>query len=307
VDPQLGGVFYTLDQQAVERPRFVRQTHACLQCHDSSSLALGVPGHIVRSVFPLGDGLPRYSLGTFRTDHRSPYAERWGGWYVTGEHGSMRHLGNLRVPREGEPDLDRLREQGANVSDLSSKVEIEAYPTTTSDIVSLLVLEHQTYVHNLITKANHETRLALLQSEEINRLSGKAGAGLTDGARSRIRAAGDPLVDGLLFVGEPRLPSPVKGNSTFAADFEKRGPFDAKSRSLRQFDLQTRLFRHPLSYLVYSKAFAGLPREMRDYVGERLRDVLTGRDQRKQFEHLSEADRAAILGIVRETAPRLLP
>jgi hypothetical protein len=28
------------------------------------------------------------------SDHRSPFGERWGGWYVTGKNNSVLHLGN---------------------------------------------------------------------------------------------------------------------------------------------------------------------------------------------------------------------
>src|SRR5688500_15704341 len=32
-DPKQGVIFYTLDQRPTERPKFVRQTDSCLQCH----------------------------------------------------------------------------------------------------------------------------------------------------------------------------------------------------------------------------------------------------------------------------------
>ena len=49
-DPNLGAVFYTLDQTASTNPKFVRRAE-CLQCHSSRSTK-DVPGHIVRSIFP---------------------------------------------------------------------------------------------------------------------------------------------------------------------------------------------------------------------------------------------------------------
>jgi len=303
VDPQLGSVFYTLSQNPAPAPRFVRQTDACLQCHDSTGQTLGVPGHIVRSVYPGEDGMPHFNLGTFRTNYRSPIAERWGGWYVTGDHGPMRHMGNVTYSDEANPDRKASGEEGANVKDLSRLARIEAYLTHTSDIVALMVLEHQTLVHNLITRANHQTRIAVLQSDEINKLSGTPGGPLTEGARARIRANAEPLVEALLFSDEAPLAGRVKGNSTFAADFEKRGPFDAKGRSLRQFDLEKRMFRHPCSYLIHSKAFAGLPAAARAYVSNRLRDILLGRDAGREYAHLSAADRTSILEILRGTMP----
>jgi hypothetical protein len=303
VDPQLGAIFYTLSQRPGEKPELVRQTHNCLQCHESAAQTLGVPGHVVRSVFPNDEGMPHYSMGTFRTTPTSPYNERWGGWYVTGEHGAMRHLGNVIFPEEKNPDLKLFGELGANRTDLSPMVSIANYLTDSSDIVALLVMEHQTYVHNLLTRANQETRLAVLQSNDINKLTHTPPEQLTDGSRSRIRSNCDPLVEALFFCGEPALPDPVKGTSTFRADFEQRGSADTEGRSLRQFDLHTRLFKYPCSFLVYSRAFAGLPREARTYVVARMKAVLDGSEKNPAFAHLSADDRRNIAAILKATHP----
>jgi hypothetical protein len=289
VDPQLGAVFYTLSQAPAPRPKLVRQTDNCLQCHDSRGLTLGVPGHIVRSVFAGDDGTPVLTRGTFHTTDQSPYEERWGGWYATGDAGAMRHLGNA-VYDEDSGRAVRLP-------------KLDSYLAPSSDMVALLVLEHQTHAHNLITRANHESRLAIVQSNEIHRLLGTSPKELTDGARSRIRSYCEPLVEALFFSGEIRLPNPVKGDTSFARDFEKRGPFDRRGRSLRDFDLRTRLFKHPLSFLVYSKAFAGLPAPARDYIRARMQDILAGRDDSKPFAHLTAEDRAALQEILLDTVP----
>jgi hypothetical protein len=289
VDPQLGAVFYTLSQAPAPRPKLVRQTDNCLQCHDSRGLTLGVPGHIVRSVFAGDDGTPVLTRGTFHTTDQSPYEERWGGWYATGDAGAMRHLGNA-VYDEDSGRAVRLP-------------KLDSYLAPSSDMVALLVLEHQTHAHNLITRANHESRLAIVQSNEIHRLLGTSPKELTDGARSRIRSYCEPLVEALFFSGEIRLPNPVKGDTSFARDFEKRGPFDRRGRSLRDFDLRTRLFKHPLSFLVYSKAFAGLPAPARDCIRARMQDILAGRDDSKPFAHLTAEDRAALQEILLDTVP----
>jgi hypothetical protein len=305
-DPQLGTVFYTVDQDANKPARFRRQTDNCLQCHDSTSLTLGVPGVTVRSVFSAADGQPRFNLGGFRTTPRSRYEDRWGGWYVTGSHGELRHMGNVTYPDDPNLDVAPFRDKGANLVDLNKRIDVEPYLTDTSDIVALLVLETQTSIHNLITRANHETRLAVIQSDDLNRALGAPARPLTDGCRRRIGYACEPLVEALLYVEEPPLKGPVKGNSTFAADFEKRGPFDRQGRSLRQFDLVKRMFKYPLNYLVYSKAFAGLPAEARATVARRLTEILTGRDDKPAFRHLTAEDRKAILEILTDTLPELL-
>jgi hypothetical protein len=304
-DPQLGTVFYTVDQDGARPARFQRQTDHCLQCHDSSGLTLGVPGVTVRSIFPAADGQPRFNMGGFRTNYRSPYEDRWGGWYVTGSHGDLRHMGNLLFRDDPNPDMKEMRDRGANLTDLSKRFDPESYPTSTSDIVALMVLEHQTFVHNLITRANHETRLAVLQSDDLNRALGAPLRPLTEGARRRIGYACDALVEALLFSEEPALPGPVKGNSTFTSDFEHRGPFDRAGRSLRQFDLEKRLFKYPMSYLLYSKAFAGLPAEARGEVARRLKAILSGRETMPGLGHLTADVRRAIIEIVTDTHPGL--
>jgi hypothetical protein len=303
-DPQLGSVFYTVHQDSSKPARFRRQTDNCLQCHDSTGMTLGVPGVTVRSIFSAPDGQPRFNLGGFRTTFRSPFEDRWGGWYVTGSHGDLRHMGNISFPDDPNPDMKQLRDRGANLTDLGKLIETEPYPTDTSDIVALMVLEHQTFLHNLITRANHETRIAVAQSDDLNRALEAPLRPLTDGARRRIGYACEPLVEALFYTEEPALPGPVKGNSTFAADFEKRGPFDRKGRSLRQFDLVKRMFKYPLSYLIYSKAFAGLPQEAREHVSHRLRDILAG-PVKGEYGHLSSDDRQAIREIVTDTCPTL--
>ena len=305
-DPQLGTVFYTVDQDSARPARFRRQTDTCLQCHDSTGLTLGVPGVTVRSIFAAADGQPRFNLGGFRTTYRSPFEDRWGGWYVTGTHGDLRHMGNVYFPEDPNPDLKLLRDRGANLSDLGKRFDTDPYLTGTSDIVALMVLECQTFIHNLITRANHETRLAVVQSDEINRATGAPLRPLTEGSRRRIGYACEPLVEGLFYAEEATLAGPVKGNSTFTADFEKRGPFDRQGRSLRQFDLTKRLFKYPLSFLVYSKAFRGLPPEARDYVSKRLKEILTGGTDKGEFRHLSAEDRRAILEILEDTQKDLV-
>ena len=109
----------------------------------------------------------------------------------------------------------------------------------------------------------------------------------------------------LLFSDEAKLTDTVAGTSAFTTEFAARGPFDSEKRSLREFDLKTRLFRYPMSYLIYSKLFDGLPAEAKERVYLRLWDVLTGKDDSKEFRHLSKVDRQNILEILRETKPGL--
>jgi hypothetical protein len=306
VDPQKGAIFYALPQQPVEQPRFRRQTHECLQCHDSS-LSQAVPGHLVRSVYPDAGGQPILSAGTFLTDHSSPLAQRWGGWYVTGTHGKQTHMGNNCVPRPAHHEAPSKIDlsAGANVTELRDRCDTSPYLTPHSDIVALMVLEHQTHLHNLITRTNYQSRLALRDEAAMNKALGRPLEERLESTTSRIKSVGEPLLKYLLFADEAPLTDRIEGTSGFAREFAERGPRDARGRSLRDFDLERRMFRYPLSYLVYSEAFDSLPEIARDYVYRRLWQVLSGEDKTGKFAHLGDDDRQAIVEILRETKPTL--
>ncbi len=296
-DPRQGGVFFTLSQRRVGQPRIVRDRGDCLSCH-ASSRTWDVPGHLVRSVYSAPSGQPHFGAGTFNTTHASPLEERWGGWYVSGTHGRVRHMGNVFAADEEHPEkLDR--EAGANLQNLSRLVDLSPYLRPHSDIVALMVLEHQAELHNLITRANFDTRRALRDGRVMNELLGEAPDHISDSTRRRIENAGEKLVRGLLFCGEAKLTDPIQGVSGFAEYFAALGPSDSRGRSLRQFDLQRRMFRYPCSYLIYSEAFTALPDPLREFVFRRLGDILSGLDTSTTFAHLSPEDRRAILEILR--------
>lgn len=298
-DPDLGAVFYTLSQEKQEKPRFVRQTDSCLICH-SSSHTQGVPGHLVRSVFADGRGEPMLASGSYRIDQTSPLDHRWGGWYVTGLKGKQKHLGNLIA--KGKVDPEEL-DNSANLSvaDLKGKLNTENLLTPYSDVVAHLVLEHQAQGHNHLTRASFETRMALHYEKALNRDLGETPNHRWGSTTSRIKSVGDPLVKYLLFSEEAALAGPIAGPSEFQREFETAGLRDSRGRSLRDFDLQQRLFKYPCSFLIYSTSFDALPGEVKAYVYQRIHDVLTGKEKDKAYSHLSKEDRQAILEILRET------
>lgn len=300
VDPQLGAVFYTLDQQEVDRPRFTRQTDACLLCHGSSHTKY-VPGHTIRSVFADRGGDPVFSLGTERVNQTTPIDKRWGGWYVTGTHGKQSHLGNQFFTNRSGHAVSAKKSDSQNLKTLNAFFDTSRYLTPHSDIVALMVLEHQTEAQNLIARASIQTRLAIHDQALLDKALGRTPGSLSETTVSRIKSAGDALVRYLLFSEEARLTDKIAGTSTFAVEFVKQGPQDRKGRSLREFDLKRRLFKYPCSYLVYSKSFAQLPKPMKDHVYRQMYDVLTGHLQDEDFGHLTAGDRQAILEILRDT------
>lgn len=298
-DARQGPTFYTLAQTPSGPPQFVRDKGQCLSCH-ASHRTQGVPGYLVRSIVPDPSGRQVSGTAAFTTDHRSPFSERWGGWYVTGLHGSMRHMGNTVC--DGEPTgLDP--ESGANRTRLDPPLSLSAYLTPHSDLVALMVLEHQTQMHNSITAAGYETREALHQTAEMNRLLKREDGFQTGTTRRRIETAAERVVERMLFCGEFPLECPVDGTSGFAESFAESGPRDRIGRSLREPDLKSRLFRHPCSYLIYSDSFAALPDPVRSRILDRMRSVLSGEDRDPRFDHLSDEDRANVLAILRDTTP----
>lgn len=303
VDSQLGAVFYTLDQRDQQPPRFARQTDNCLLCHASSRTDY-IPGHTVRSMFVDTSGQPIFSAGSYTVDHTTPLAQRWGGWYVTGEHGAQTHLGNLIIQGQTvQEPVDNA--QGQNVTTLGDRLKLEKYLSPHSDLVALMVFEHQTLVHNRLTRASYVPRQALHYQAELNQALGEPAWNRLESTGRRIESAGKDLVDALLLVDEVKLTAPIKGTSSFAEKFAAAGPRDSRGRSLRDLDLQQRLFRYPCSYLIYSPAFDALHDEMKAYVWQRLWDVLMKSVDAEKYAHLSPADRQAIVEIIAETKPGL--
>lgn len=282
LDPRQGVVFYQLQQEPSERPAITRNDQ-CLACHLSWE-TLAVPGLLVQSVHPLPD--ERSYVTGYTTVHGSPLEERWGGWFVTGDHGGARHMGNIPVMPADKGKVP-LEEPTAVLPSVEGLFDLKGYPTPYSDVVAMLVLAHQTHMTNMIIRVGWEARLA--------------EASPSDDASARVREAAADLVNYLLFVDEAPLAGPVKGSSGFAERFAATGPRDSKGRSLRDFDLERRLFRYPASYMIYSPAFDALPAAARDAVYERLWEVLSGRETGARYERLSAADRQAVIEILRET------
>jgi hypothetical protein len=262
VDPSKGVVFYSLDARKSERPRFVR-SEGCLHCHQGPA-TLGVPGIYVGSVHTRPSGRADFRLGSVVTDQRTPFADRWGGWYVDGVVGES-HRGNaVSTDPEFASATPVLR------------FDTERYLAASSDIVALMTLEHQTQMTNLFTRLSWEARI-----DPRGPLDPELASRIEEVARY------------MLFLDEVPLREKIRGVASFTETFPERGPRDAKGRSLRDFDLERRLFRYPLSYMIYSRHFDGLPTAVRDRLCRRLYELVPGEE------------RQAILEILRDTKPGL--
>ena len=289
LDPHQGMVFYSVVQKPSERPQILR-TDSCLSCHEAHD-TLDVPGMLVRSVGSGTGGEVLLDFADFNSDHRSPYDQRWGGWFITGKTGSARHLGNLMLDPTGSASGKRALP--VPLDSLDARFNLEGYPSHFSDVAAVLVLNHQMKLMNLLTRVGWETRIALdqLQKNPKERAN----------AERLIASDAAELADYMLFVGEPQLPGKFESTSGFPAKFASTGPRDARGRSLRQLDLVTRLMRYPCSYMIYSPAFDGLPPAARDAVYSRLWAVLSGQDKAAKYVRFSPDIRAAIVEILRET------
>ncbi len=294
IDPRVGPVFYTLEQKPAAAPHFEVRDE-CMRCHFGGRTTF-LPELVVRSFYTAPDGKPLSGAANY-VSHESPLSDRWGGWYVTGKHPNELHLGNLFVADRSQIDqVDRRR--GANVTDLGPYFDTSRYLSSGSDIVALLVLEHQARMQNLLTFAYDETRLAL---EEMNTPRQPGAIGSPDWPRERIALAGEKLLQYMLFREEAALRGPIEGTSDFARQFAQTGPRTADGRSLRQFDLNSRLFKYPCSYLIYSPAFDALQDPMKDFLWKRLEQILAGEDHSAAYATFAAADREAVLQILRET------
>jgi hypothetical protein len=303
MDASKGPVFYILVNTPGRPPTLDRQMGVCLQCHDTYSLlGGGVPRFIVLSsvVDIQGDTLTG-GPGVDTTDE-TPLEQRWGGWYVTGNAGSLRHQGNVQAHNATEL-ADPARGRHWNIDTVQGLFDTSPYLTRKSDIVALLVLEHQVYVKDLLARARFKSSRILAQLSQGSAAEPASWADLPPAAQKALRPLWEGVVRAMLFVHAAKIEAPIHGSSGFEAWFEARGPRDGLGRSLRQLDLKTRLFRFPMSYVVYSAAFDALPGYAQDFVYRRIADVLKGRDESDQFAHLSAQDRKAILEILTATKP----
>ncbi|MFN7732174.1 MAG: hypothetical protein ACK5OB_09730 [Pirellula sp.] len=316
-DVRLGAVFYTLNSQPDEldaedttapiatpefaRPRIVRDRGQCLSCH-ATTRTENVPGYLVRSIFSDRAGRPRTGSSSYTTDDRSPWKQRWGGWYVTGTHGSMRHMGNAFAIDRDDPQKIDL-ESGANQTSLPARVPSHLHPMPHSDLVALMVLEHQSRVHNLITRANYEATQAIAMDEAMNEALQRPHGHRSESTQRRILASANALYEAITFTGEVPLQSPVRGTSPFADHFAQRGPRTPDQHSLRDLDLNERLFRWRLSYLIYTPEFQQLPNEILTIVKTRLRQDLHPDPAAAHPPRWSDEERRVLQEILRETLP----
>ena len=287
-DPLLGPIFYVVEPGGEGGLEIERDTSLCMSCHGTTRTE-GVPGVLVRSVFPNGEGHPMLAMGTTQVSHETPLPDRWGGYYVTGR-SSLPHLGNRTFIEDGED-----KPAPSDIDELGGWIDVTKYPRPTSDIVALMVLEHQCRMHNLLNAAALQYRRAHYIGLAIDPKSdpdqGSAGR-VADGIAQKI-------VECLFFKDEARPGDDLVGGEEFQKSFAARYPKTRDGDSLAEFRLYDRIFKNRCSYMVYSRAFTELPPRVKKAVIARMQTVLRGEDS--SFDHLKESERKRIGVILTET------
>ncbi|MBC7365233.1 MAG: hypothetical protein H7343_00250 [Undibacterium sp.] len=303
IDPHLGPVFYTLTLPRTRRavPQFERESD-CLRCH-GGTFVREIPGLFVRSVFPDAAGDPLLRHGTQLVDDETPFAERWGGWYVTGYHGTGPHRGNTFGSERGDQLV--FTPSPARPDELSAFFETSAYLRPTSDVLALLISEHQMSVQNSFTHAGFAVRRIIAYQHGLQKAfkEPQTDEPAYDSVRSVYAGAVQAVVDRLLFRDAAPLPAGITGDATFRAIFAADAPRTRAGDSLRDLQLGERLFAHRCSYLIYSDSFRALPSRLQHAILDRLDSALRSRDSADRYAYLPAEEKARIHAILLETHP----
>ena len=287
-DPELGAIFYIFDiPRRIDAPLSIERSRRCMNCHAAAETG-HVPGLVIKSVVP---GPRGGSLDAFRLDqigHMVPLEERFGGWYLTRHGNFTNHWANF---------IGRLSPDGLSRSYVKAGKEFDfaKYPFGASDLLPQLVHEHQAGFVNRVVEAAYRVRTALhLKGGEI---------GEADRAELEEQAA--KIIRYLLFADEAALPKGgVEGDPAFMADF-RRNARQTGNGSLKDFDLETRLFRYRCSYMIYSELFRGMPVPLKEAVMGGLKEALSAEKRDPEFAYLPDAEKESIRVILRETLPDL--
>ena len=284
LDPELGGIFYIFDQPKRGELPVIERSGRCMNCHAVAETRR-VPGLSVRSVTP---GPNWGAIETFRNKqigHQIPLSERFGGYHVTGDPGFTDHKGNRVGQEVGGKIITEVIEPG-------TQFDWSIYPADTSDILPHLLLEHQSGFMNLVLEATYRARTYAylgkgeIKPEHVEVLNGLAGE----------------LVRYLLFADEAKFPiGGIQVDSEYREDFLADRKETSNGNSLKDLDLETRLFKNRCSYLIYSSVFEATPDVFKQQVYDLLDKALSAKKTNPDFAYLPDAEKEAIRGILRET------
>ena len=298
-DAKLGATFYVFEPHATKAEPLLARSGDCLLCHSRHE---HTPSLRTRSVFPDSNGEPLSGSGGSNIAPSTPLAERWGGWYVTGGRAPLEHRGNLTGKKiddfEGPTAMPTR-----NLASLEGVVDTRRYLLKTSDVIPLLMHDHQVHVHNVLSTAHQDARIALHRWPAMREILGLPADAPPQGSCVVVfDSQAEKVLDALLCRDEAAWPDGgLQGDGVFASAYAKARKPDAKGRSLRDLDLRFRLFRYRCSPLIYSQSFAALPKELRDIILLRLSAGLRAFPPSPSFGHLADDERVAIHEILTQT------
>jgi hypothetical protein len=297
-DPELGPLFYFQRQLDDKTSPLFARTRSCLGCHAGDATNF-LPGSLGRSVYPDQTGRPIKSLDDYRrSGHHIPLHDRYGGWFVSGNHGTMRHMGNAIATREnGKVSIDR--EKFVNLEKLDRFFRTESYPAPGSNIAALLVFDHQVTMHHRLVEAAYRARQSLFDSKldpgemDVSKLA--KGRSMEEFMEGR-----DKVIDYMLFREEIAIPR-VSCDPGFRRAFTANRLPDQKKRSLKDLRLDGRIFENRCSYMIYSPTFEHLPSMLKGAIYRRIHEILTAKKPVEGFEHFEQDEKQRILEILHAT------
>lgn len=303
IDPQLGPIFYTFDLPGARRgPPKIERDADCLRCH-GGAFVREIPGVFVRSVFPDLNGDPLLRHGTQIVDDETPFEQRWGGWYVTGYHGTLAHRGNTLARENGDQLV--FEPAAKRPDELSAHFDTTAYLRPTSDVVALLIVEHQMAVQNSLTHAGFAVRRMTTYQHGLQKTfkEPETDEPVYDSVKSVFASSAQDVVDRFLFRRAAPLPAGVTGHPEFVKNFAQGAPRSAAGQALKDLQLGDRLFALRCSYLIYSDSFRALPDTLKVRIWDRLDAALQSRDPKDRYAYLPADERQRIREILIETHP----
>jgi hypothetical protein len=304
IDPQLGPVFYSfsISPAADAATPTIQRDSDCLRCH-GGTFVRDIPGVFARSVFPDANGEPLLRHGTMIVEDETPFAQRWGGWYVTGYHGTEPHRGNTRGTEVGDQLV--FESEKARPDELSAYFETTDYLRPTSDVVALLVFEHQLTVQNALTRAGMMCRKMIAYQHGLQKAFKEpvTDEPAYDSVKSVFASAVQEVVDGLLFREAAPLPGGVTGDRGFQQAFLRQAPRSPAGHALKDFQLRDRIFEHRCSFMIYTESFRALPEMLKARVLDRLQAALRSRDPNDRYAYLPADEKQRIHDILVATLP----
>ncbi len=286
LDPEAGAIFYIFNiPRRPDEPVRVDRSNRCMNCH-ADAVTRDVPGLVIQSVIP---GPRGGSLDAFRggdAGHHISLSERFGGWYVTGRHSLPQHRGNA-TGRFVAGEIELIPVVPGETFDFGR------YPVATSDILAHLIFEHQTGFVNRAIEASYLTRTLL-------RL---AGDQLSPEQSVELDRKASELTRYMLFADEiPLAGHAIQGDLAFSEAFLTNRRTSQSGHSLKDLDLETRLFRNRCSYMIYSRVFQGLPQAIKSRVYSKINRALNDASD-PEFAYLPQEEKVVIQRILDETLP----